>query len=373
MTVTKTRGPTRTHSGGRRIDRFGGVTQQGELKSRKGLLTTEFSPGPPYLARNPCKIVASDGIPGRYSGKVGDITFDGWYFLPVGNVIWSSTASAACPHAITYQASWETAALAGVNPNRSEISIANFLWELREFPSMLRDLGRVLQGRSRTSDIPGAHLAWQFGWAPLLSDLTTLWNLATEIEKTRRRFVRGNQRKTMSGTLLDRRSLSYSTDTTGLGAAMPTITREWDITHKAWYTAHWTAATPLPPAMVGTYAQQMERALGLRQPASIIWNAIPWSFFIDYLVNVGTFLEASGGGTGWKPDQICIMWQTTTKLTEKASPTVGTFSPGGYNATEKNRRIVSSPSPKLMFEPFKFLDQLAIISSLGSARALRAL
>ena len=90
-----------------------------------------------------------------------------------------------------------TQALANVNPSNPLVDVPLFLFEFKDFPGMLKNAGDILSGiRNISKGINPKHandgfLAYQFGWAPLFSDLRKLLNFAKEFEK-RQNFLKQN-------------------------------------------------------------------------------------------------------------------------------------------------------------------------------------
>jgi hypothetical protein len=274
------------------------------------------------------------------------------------------------------QQAWVNSALAVINPNKPVIQLPLFLWELREFPKMLRDLGRVLQGGSRLSDLPGAHLAWQFGWAPLLQDLGTLINLAFEIEEQQRRFHRMMNSKRRYGTILDEDGISrYGTSTGAVG-----VSESWCYirhTRKVWWCAIWEPQSDVPTFPLNGAFEQYKRALGLNQPASMLWNAVPWSFAIDYFVNVSSYLEATEGIGKFKPATICFMERADETIDSQGVTTSasasGSYTPGSFSRKTRARYVRSDPHARITWAINPVTDRLPILTSLVTSRKLRQL
>jgi hypothetical protein len=343
-------------------------------------MQTLTSPGPPYTMHNAWDLVTSEGKPGRFTGRYQNSTGTQW----INYSEWGVTSSIsfsnnpAANHTAYFlgnQQRWLNAALAAVNFTKPIVPIANFAWELKEFPSMLRDAGRVLGARGiRPSDAPGAHIAWQFGWAPLIQDLTTLMNLGLEIEKAQQRFLSAKSQKKLSGSILN----SVRSEIVSNAAVVTGSTgskTEWQVTDRVWYTAHWDLFSESPNPYFGHIYSQYTTALGLNRPYAIIWEAMPWSWLIDYFTDFGTVIEVSGGLAEYRPDKICLMWQAEAKVLRDelffTNNLTGSYSPIEYRCTQKKRTVHSDPMARPIFDIWGFVPHTAILGSLVTAKALR--
>lgn len=270
---------------------------------------------------------------------------------------------------------YSTKALANINPNRPIVDLPVLLFELREFPRMLRDLGRVLSGHIKPSDVPGGYLAYKFGWEPLFRDLKGLLDLSDAID-FRQKFLLDSLKK---GGLHVRRKLgtnSLSFSDSGQHFAMmdgkyfAKGTYHYSGQEKAWFTARFAMSANQDLHRLRT--DVFRSILGLRISAASIWEALPWSWLIDYFVNVGDILDANRGGIKFSVTKLNIMCHQTIKgvLTTDYLASGISISKGSYEASYKGRRPQSSVS-RIAFRPFLTNGMRAILGSLVTARALR--
>jgi hypothetical protein len=336
-------------------------------------LESNTSMGPPYTQNNNFLMARSETRMGFLNGssKPGASTPPRYYYRNC--YVHGGPQRAGAYNHPMFNPSWQTAALAAINPVQPVVSLPNLLFELREFPKMLHDLGRVLLAKEpRYADLPGAHLAWQFGWAPLISDLTKLCNLAGEIETLSRKFAQIGKTKKAEGSvgvLPGTRTERYFVRNT----PFEVVTR-YQYSTRVWYSAHWGLQTIPPNFYGGNRLQSLMAAMGFHSAPSVIWEAIPWSFLVDYFVNVGTFIEATGGIMKYRPAELCIMWQTDERA---ISTDFYASDPGPVYLTDfhrkavtKQRRVVSDPFARPGFAIHPIADKLATLSSLATAKAL---
>jgi hypothetical protein len=196
------------------------------------------------------------------------------------------------------------------------------------------------------------------------------------LDEQRKRFLKAQSTKTLSGSILEDESTFWQAVPV-FASGVASHRREWTRKDDVWFTAHWDMGLgPRPPELFGDVWQVGINAFGLNRPAAAIWQAIPWSFVIDYFTNISTFLEASGGVAEYRPSQICIMYTCEAEMRNEQvtfeSLTRNTrFVPGAYKIVRKIRTVHSHPVPRPFFDTWGFEDKLGVLSSLVTAKAMR--
>lgn len=280
---------------------------------------------------------------------------------------------------------WMTKALANMNPNRPVVDLPLFVFELKDFPRMLKHLGdtyrKGLRGL-RPVDVPEWHLAYSFGWAPLVSDLWSLVKLTRSIEE-RKAYLRSleyghrvRRRLTPKNNVTVR---SVSPDSIGVydgwnGYYHYVADLAYEETVDVWFTANAKLLTELPDVRREREYTYMH-ALGLSLSAETLWNALPWSWLIDYFLNIGDVLAANRGGIPWRCTRMNIMYKRVAKqYTTRARTADGlSFAHGSMTTTVKQRTVHTNPTPMVAVDPFLTGRQIAILGSLLTARSLRNL
>lgn len=277
-----------------------------------------------------------------------------------------------CPDAAGYDSQfWVTKALANMNPSKPLVDLPLFLFELKDFPRMLKDLGRVLQGRAKPADVPNGHLAYVFGWAPLVSDLLKLLKLQQSIEE-RKRYLQRLER----GTRLKRNLFQGEVQRVRQvdGYTISGVTADVEIIEhlKVWFTANAKLKIPLTNADLEE-DRLIRLLLGATPAASTLWNAVPWSWLVDYFVNVGDTLEAQRGWIPFSTTRMCVMAHSIVQSNlTRIRVTVPTLSvsDSGMLTEVKRRTVVANPMPWLTYDPFLSVSQMAILTSLVVSRAM---
>lgn len=272
---------------------------------------------------------------------------------------------------------WKAKALASINPYRTQLDLPLFLFELRELPSMLRDLGHVLSGKIKPSSVPGGYLAYNFGWAPLTSDLAALFNFAESINKSRLALQNAANGKKISHKLGTKSSYGLQqTYSYALGVSGNYNLRyNTETTVKAWCTARVHLTSPLPPVGSDLDMLALRTAFGLNLRGETLWDAIPWTWLIDYFANIGDLISARNGYSSWKFKDLHCMVQTVAKTKiNSAANQVGSMSYSGgefYRIRKERSFMGSDPNVGIGFAPFLTPFQSSILGALGVATALR--
>lgn len=341
---------------------------------------TDWTQPPPFLTDQPLAKVDQIADPVRFSGDGPHTSpttrwvFDGYVpsnFRSASDVTYPSIPSASY---------WLTRALANMNPNRPGISLPLFLFELRELPGMIRDLGNVLRRRPGLRDVPNAHLAYEFGWRPLVQDALSLFGLASSISERIKYLKRLESGGHIRRTLFDgetARSTQSNAIQLGSNALGYCITADIETVDKlkVWYTANAQLQTKLPD---GDELQllALKTQLGLTPTAivSSVWGALPWSWLIDWFINIGDVMESTGGWIPWKCTRLNVMMTATRTQHLVSVKYVGNISKSGKGKTgiQRIRNVHSNPTPRLSLTPFLTDGQLAILGSLATASNIRA-
>jgi len=174
----------------------------------------------------------------------------------------------------------------------TEVSIANFSWELREIgelvPSILNKLGSVSKSAS------DGYLNFAFGWKPFLGDLQKLANIfsttnakiehliATWGKKTRLSYFRA---KVIDDVILT--PVLHNVGDFG------TAVRIGVVGHRADFRASGRLFHKLRElrSLAGTI-RAFTSAVGLNNPVKAFWDAIPYSFIAGWFTRIGQHLGA---------------------------------------------------------------------------------
>lgn len=290
---------------------------------------------------------------------------------------------------------------AGSNPTRPVVKLPVALFELRELPMMIHQAGAILSN-GRKLDTRGrywrhltpeqraasTHLAIEFGWKPLLSDLVSMVTLSDAVEKRRKEWD-----KLMQGGLRRRVQLwsgkgFHLESIYDYNYGITMLIKSEGVTN-VWGTIKWkpAAAFPFNGRPPDNYIRR--QLLGLTSPsiASNLWEALPWSWLIDWFAGFGTFLQAHQGKGLVIPSSPCVMTTRQTIQSVNSQHTAWNNYPGdtvredrGQSSTSsinqivgsKTRQIGSLPSLPQAWLPHLSGSQLSILGALHITRARTA-
>lgn len=241
-----------------------------------------------------------------------------------------------------------------------------------DFPSAGRELNRIVYGKDEryyartlrgikglnlrrdSRSFASNYLEYSFGWAPLVSDIASAINI---LDSPRRgtRNVRASAQS--DDTLVRSVNTNYSFE--------PVILRG---EHAYQIGVTCNADVEVLNPNISLAAQ-----LGFVNPVSVVWEIVPFSFVVDYFVNVQSYLENYSSLFGL---QLSNIW-STTYVRDKCnlSETWWDGRPGRYAASSfyRTTRTNSLPDVKLRQKQFtlpigRALTSVSLLTSLGIKR-----
>ena len=261
---------------------------------------------------------------------------------------------------------------AGTNPGRPVVNLPVFIWELRELPGLIRLAGQSILGK-----ISSGYLSWNFGWAPLLSDLRKLVTLQDSIDKRLKELQNLKKKGYMRRRLdLEEKSL----DATGShvfesSSTIVTVKRLSQNHRKIWGTVKWrmSSATSIPDSQAEQIALARRSVLGL-VPGNItlaLWEALPWTWLIDWFADFGAYFKATNNSIAYAVNgSACIMVRTivqdTVVSTSSSRPAISVDPQMGHLI--KKQRFIGTFSPLSMSLPILSNGQLATAAALATQR-----
>ncbi len=218
----------------------------------------------------------------------------------VGSLVFSSRRPSSVPASPPDSRAAE--AYSKMKPTKPLFSALNSYYELRELP----DLIWLLKGRIKDiRDLGKFHLTGVFGILPVLSDVKTIIGLQQKTEKRLNQLLRDNGRPVRRKIILSDVTSDPTVEvvaTGSSGVAPGLVTQYYNQLPVCTYTARnherWWASAQfrywLPPGpQDAAYKATLMRYLhGVTVPtASQLYNAIPWSWLIDWFTNVGDVVD----------------------------------------------------------------------------------
>lgn len=273
-----------------------------------------------------------------------------------------------------------------MKPTKPLFQGLNALYELRETPELLRQ--KFLPTLRHVADW---HLAVQFGWLPLLSDVRNMVQTQRRLQKRLnwllqhngkpvRRMVELTSFTTAPGVfdlnLLGGNGLSpslvsqYYTNA-GRSREVQTSGERW------WASARFRYWLPEGPRDVAWRRKMLIYLNGLYPTPSVIYNAIPWSWLVDWFSNAGNVISNLDAGVASRcaADYVYVMRHNWTQCEYTVNKTMkhrdGTPIP--INSTTYYRKDYKT---RVAGDPFGFNTaentlsgmQLSILGALGLSR-----
>ncbi len=159
--------------------------------------------------------------------------------------------------------------------------------------------------RSKVLNLKSAgeeYLNLEFGWLPLISDIRDVCHAVVNSHEILRNVERGSGFKTRTGYHYP----TTSTDLVGSSALITSVDPKlsgWDAgpivfngqsTEAVWFSGCFTYVLPVPPGKMtemDRYRSYADHVLGMKPTVENVWDAAPWSWAVDWAVNVGDVLH----------------------------------------------------------------------------------
>jgi hypothetical protein len=211
------------------------------------------------------------------------------------------------------------------NPVKERISLANFLLELGDIKRTFTSIESFFNDPNRYAD---PVLAAEFGIKPFLADLNSINSSLLGLRSDIDRLFGNASSSTVIRTEREVRILGYeefvhdsSTPSTG-GAIRPLGS---DVKNPSARIVFHTTVSYDTAELKGLRRAlySYSRCFGLSNPLKVAWNAIPYSFVVDWFLNVGSLLNFLDLATPFVP---AYVRKTTTHFylsrTQKAYVTI---------------------------------------------------
>lgn len=255
--------------------------------------------------------------------------------------------------------------LAKTNPSRPVVDMPLLVYELREIPQLLHK-----EGLSWIQKLAHYNLSYHFGIKPLVNDVIKLISFTDEVAKREKEL---NQ--------LASRGLRCARD---LWAGSNTGPR-YETVHSAdkfllHHDGHIATTSKVrgfvewkvPPnsrLMKGDRRALAKKCvLGMTIDFATAWNAMPWSWLVDWGANIGDILTASRNLTDASHGPVQIMSHTTSTCNFRF-PHPEPVSPGSWTLESKQRRSLTHVPISAQL-PILSAKQLSILGSIGVTRRM---
>lgn len=337
--------------------------------------------------------------PGTFSGKETGVPFFEYSNYPFANQAAVDSHLTVGDLGIPSTAEAITRVQALTNPSRPELSAMNFIYELKDIPGSLLTRGQQLlksrnegawrsvrrsnSGRESQRSIrhkQGNSVAeWNFQWEQLGRDLRTMINFSAAVDarmdELNEIYNHGGlaRRKTLMSRTLVLGPVTdqyfHSSGGTVIGS-YTTVTR-----YKVWASVNWIPNIP----GIRSAADLRKKANALVHGwefsgvglLSNVWEALPWTWFADWFLNVGDLLAANRNRVEFQPTNPCRMVHIrTTRTCRITAITAGLTAKASSSVYETKSRYTGSASLTLLApQPFLAAKRLTTLSSIIASKA----
>jgi len=231
-----------------------------------------------------------------------DFSHLGWYYMYYGHVGHSliaheqaETEARASLGVLTGTAVLDLNAQSYVNdafdrcqPDLTQMSLPNFLYDIKQITSLFDLWSKRI---SSARNLAGAHLNYKYGWKPTLGDLTSVIETMATFRRRLKTFKSllgvkiKDTKSNLNRTVQKSGTFNYQGD-----SHQPC---HWNVllTQKvhSYFTYYPKPVTAMGP--LDEFVRSTMDAYGFELNAQTVWDAIPFSFVVDYFLTVGKFLS----------------------------------------------------------------------------------
>lgn len=195
------------------------------------------------------------------------------------------------------------------------VSLANFIYELKDMKGMIPSIDK----KSLTKTASNNFLAFEFGVLPFISDVKAIVNLSNSVDERIKHLISTQNRTT---------NLSFNRQTDFNGPDLSFNLGLWyanslDIAYIRFEGISGKVNFHIGGKLVQdlsdlTDAMAKMKGLiasgGFNHPARVIWNAIPYSFVVDWFFHVGKLLDSlTVQPFGGQYDVVDVGWSTKSE------------------------------------------------------------
>jgi hypothetical protein len=200
----------------------------------------------------------------------------------------------------------------------------------------------LVKGPKRKKEaVADAVLETEFGWRPLFSDLhAAMYTVCKDLPPS---FITSRHREVIFQQIVS--------------GGDPSTTQEW---------AGWARTTLSGSVILTNPNYALLNRLGLINPATVLWDLIPWSFVVNMFVNVNEMISSITDEVGYdvsnrsRTDTVFTLTSVTTRRPDQVGRG---FSSAAVLRKQKTRTGVSQFAPSWQVKVPELNWELAIIAS----------
>lgn len=274
-------------------------------------------------------------------------------------------------------------AMARSNPSRAIVSIPTFVGEMKDLPQLVRSLGHIAlrtlgrgsrRGRRLVREAGHDYLTWQFGLAPIISDIRKMVNfqhyVKRRVAELDRLYSKGGLKRRV--TVVNEKRSDEQTIILSSEIGLINARRFRSTSVNCWATMRWK---PVGRPSFNTDAEKLALAsrlvLGLNAQSltATAWELLPWSWMIDWFVGAQNLIEANNNAVATTCESRCVMRHTRTESQYTLINPPSWISGGdATQLRETKQRLVGVGASLNASLPLFSGSQLAILGALAATR-----
>jgi hypothetical protein len=259
-------------------------------------------------------------------------------------------------------------AVSELRPDLTTMSLPNFFLELDDIPRLFQlwkfKLGKARQlardAKKLANNAAGANLNWSFGWKPLIGDLQAIVSILLNVTQEIDQFEKAvNELFHRSKSML-----SESDSVSGNNQYLAETRTTWEGEVSRNVVAH-LVYRAMPPAQLKGLKKTLKvltAALGFELNPRIIWDALPFTFVLDWFFEVGSFLNMYRIDTYQLPILYVDSYLQYKELVRIESSTEICYGRSDFSSWPRSHGIVTS---SVFFHRMPILPDYTTLSGLG--------
>ena len=236
----------------------------------------------------------------------------------------------------------------------------------------------------------GEYLNYQFGWAPLVSSLKDAAKAVMESHEILQQLARDSGKNVyrkrhspvVTSTTVDHRNTVWPLGFSGTDTTAPPWFRVTDTTtSQTWFSGCYTYHyEPDKMNNLERIATQARLLYGIELSPDVLWNLAPWSWLIDWFVNVGPLIS---NVTAFQRDGLVLRYGYVMEKSTRTITRTNTISPQWWNGYPvvsqdkfegiRKRRVKASPYGFGVNSSAFTSRQWTILAALGMTQGSRLL
>lgn len=265
---------------------------------------------------------------------------------------------------------------ARTSPSRANLSVPTALGELGDIPMLVQNAGnKALRA------IAAGYLSWRFCLAPMISDLRRMSKFTAAVQHRFDRLTRMAKRPWSTSVV----PVSNKSETVHLNGGDPITIhsegatcrafRNVTYTRKEWASIRWKLLVQPPLDAKSRYelSERLIRGITSYEALQTAWNLQPWSWLVDWFVDIGTWIQANNNTIPAIASGFCWMCTDTSRTSYHQYEHPSWVSIDGEHTEGITRKLRRCPGVSPLIPPIPVLPAItagtaSIVASLATLK-----